>query len=107
MTEKVRRTWRQDATTGKLVEVTRSRSANKAAHVRDDIQSYVSPIDGSIISSRSREREHNKRHGVSNDLDSLKEKAGDYQKRREAPETKEYRNQRKRDINEIMRQKGL
>jgi hypothetical protein len=34
-----------------------------------DIQPFVSPVDGSVISSRSAWREHDKRHGVTNASD--------------------------------------
>ena len=68
----MKRSWRQDSETGKLVEITRERSTG--AFIRDDIQPYVSPIDGTVIGSRSAERQHNFRHGVSNDIDSLREK---------------------------------
>lgn len=34
--------------------------------VHGDIESFVSPIDGSVISDRKQLREHNKRHGVVN-----------------------------------------
>lgn len=32
--------------------------------VRGDIQSFVSPVDGSVITDRKQLREHNKRNGV-------------------------------------------
>jgi len=69
----LKRSWRQDSETGKLVEITVERSSG--VFIRGDIQPYVSPIDGSVIGSRSAERQHNARHGVSNDIDSLREKA--------------------------------
>lgn len=32
--------------------------------IHDDIEPFVSPVDGSLIGSRSALREHNRRHGV-------------------------------------------
>jgi|TARA_R110000822_G_scaffold47505_1_gene125962 MFS superfamily sulfate permease-like transporter len=51
----------------------KGRSA-KSASVHMDLDSFVSPIDGTVISSRPLLEEHNRRHGVTNDLDSLREK---------------------------------
>jgi hypothetical protein len=42
--------------------------------VQGDIQPFVSPVDGSIVSSNAGLRDHNRQHGVTNDPDSLKEK---------------------------------
>ena len=36
------------------------------AAIHGDIQSFVSPIDGSVISDRKQLREHNKKHNVVN-----------------------------------------
>ena len=65
--------WRQDRETGKLIEVKKVRAANSGPAVHRDIEPFVSHVDGSYISSNSQLREHNKKHGVSNDLDSLRE----------------------------------
>lgn len=46
----------------------------RSAAIHMDLDSFVSPIDGTVISSRPGLVEHNRRHGVTNDLDSLKEK---------------------------------
>ena len=68
-----KRTYRQDRETGKLVEV--RKVAGKSHFIRGVFQPYVSPIDGSVIKSRGGLAEHNKRNGVSNDLDHLREQA--------------------------------
>lgn len=68
-----RRTYRQDAETREFYEVVKQKTHGIAPSVRGDIDPYISPVDGSVISSRSGERAHNKRHGVSNDQDSLRE----------------------------------
>jgi len=48
--------------------------AAQSASVHMDMDSFVSPIDGTVISSRPVLEEHNRRHGVTNDLDNLREK---------------------------------
>ena len=47
----------------------------KGHFIRGSFQPYISPIDGSVIKSRGGLEEHNKRNGVSNDLDHLREQA--------------------------------
>lgn len=47
-----------------------------------DIEPFKSPIDGSIINTRAQLNAHNARHGVSNDLDSLRQKTDEYNKSR-------------------------
>ena len=84
--------WRQDLETGKFVEIVTERSTG--AFIRDDIQPYVSPVDGTVISSRSAERQHNSRHGVSNDLDSLREQSAKSLERKSI-NTAEEKHQRK------------
>ena len=66
-------TYRQDRETGKLIEV--RKVVGKSHFIRGVFQPYVSPIDGSVIKSRGALAEHNKRHGVSNDLDHLRDQA--------------------------------
>ena len=42
-------------------------------HVQEDIKPFKSPIDGTIINSRSDLRRHNKQHGVTDSRDYSKE----------------------------------
>jgi hypothetical protein len=63
--------WRQSLNeeTGKyefiaVDDAARRHSGGSAIH--GDIQSFVSPVDGSVISDRAQLREHNKRNGVVN-----------------------------------------
>lgn len=67
--------WRQDAETGKLVPVGRSARKSSSPNVRSDSGTFVSPIDGSIINGNAGLREHAKRTGHTNDMDSLREQA--------------------------------
>ena len=55
-----------DPKTKKMVEkIAFSESNNeKTAFVHDEIDAFVSPVDGSVIDSRRKLREHNKKHGV-------------------------------------------
>lgn len=67
-----KRTWRQ--TKDGFVEVFRDNTASVAPRIHADVAPFVSPIDGSIINTRAQLVAHNQRHGVSNDMDSLREK---------------------------------
>ena len=58
---------------------------SKSATIRNDITPYLSPLDGTVINSRNQEREHNKRNGVSNDLDSLREQSAKSLERKSNP----------------------
>lgn len=73
----MRRTYRQNKDTGKFEEVRRTQN-HKLSSVTDDITPYVSPVDGSVISNKRQLESHNKRNGVTNDLDSLREKTKRY-----------------------------
>lgn len=42
---------------------------SKGPLICGDIESFVSPVDGSTITTRSQLREHNKRHGVTDSRD--------------------------------------
>ena len=69
----MKRTWVQR--NGKLIEVFRdnSGSASVSPSIRADVEPFKSPIDGTIINTRAQLLAHNQRHGVTNDLDSLRE----------------------------------
>jgi hypothetical protein len=58
-----RRTLRYDPVSKTFYEVQRDAGTDAPA-VRDDIQPFVSPIDGSIVNSQSALREHMDQHGV-------------------------------------------
>ena len=63
--------WIQDPKTGKLVpRETYVREAQvNAPMVMGPLKEFVSPIDGTVISSRAKLAAHNKRHGVTNSAD--------------------------------------
>ena len=65
--------WRQDRETGKLIEV--GKTVGTGHFIRGAFVPYVSPVDGTVIKTRAGLIDHNKRNGVSNDLDSLREQA--------------------------------
>ena len=48
---------------GRAVEVSESGSRNTSYQVMPDIKPYRSMVDGTLITSRSRHREHLKAHG--------------------------------------------
>ena len=59
--------FRQDLKTGKLVPIDKAaQRKDSLLGIHGDIQSFVSPVDGSIISDRKQLREHNIRNGVVN-----------------------------------------
>jgi hypothetical protein len=63
--------WIQHPITGELVprnEYVRP-CVNGTAAVHGDLESFLSPIDRSVITDRRQLREHNKRHGVTNSAD--------------------------------------
>jgi len=71
------------------------------AAVHGDIQSFVSPIDGTVISDRKQLREHNKRHNVVNTQEfgtehwerKAKERADLYEGRRSTQQVQRDREQ--------------
>jgi len=58
-----RRTFRYDRATDSFVEVIREPETDAPA-VQGDIEPFVSPIDRSIVASRSQLRDHMGEHGV-------------------------------------------
>ncbi len=64
--------YRQDPITGKLHEVKDSRR-DSGCYIQSDISPFVSPIDGSVIRTRRELVDHEKRTGMTNDLDHLRE----------------------------------
>lgn len=55
----------QHPTTGKLIPAGEYFQQKEKRHfIQGDIDSFVSPIDGSVISDRKQLSEHMKRHGV-------------------------------------------
>lgn len=51
---------------GKLIEITaeQTKAPQNGAFFMPDIKEFVSPIDGEVISSRSKLRAHERKHGV-------------------------------------------
>ena len=95
--------------TGKYEMVPRDEAARRVdmGHaVHGDIQAFVSPVDGSVISDRKALREHNKRNGVVSAGEfskefyegKAKERADFYEGKHSRQETLE----RKREIYETM-----
>ena len=58
--------WRQDKDTGEFIPIDKAaiRQDSGGASVHGDIASFVSPVDGTVISDRKQLREHNKRNNV-------------------------------------------
>ena len=58
--------WRQNKDTGEMVPIDASAARNDGVVVRDDIGTFKSPIDGSVVSGAKQYREHCEKHGVVN-----------------------------------------
>jgi hypothetical protein len=59
--------WVQDPKTGKLIpKELYQREETQRVLIQGDIEPFISPIDGTTITSRSVLREHNRKHGVTN-----------------------------------------
>ena len=57
-----------------MIEITRTPSINVFS-IRADVEPFRSPVDGTMINTRTQLLAHNQRHSVTNDIDSLNEKA--------------------------------
>lgn len=74
----------QDPKTGKLILAHLYRRASEPSlYIHGDIESFVSPIDGSTISDRAQLRKHNEKHGVTDSRDYGPEWFGRKEKERE------------------------
>ncbi len=63
-------TWIQCSKTGKMIRKEEYYQYEQSIHmIQEDIKPFVSPIDGSVIGSRSDLRVHNQRHGVTDPRD--------------------------------------
>ncbi len=59
--------WIQDPVTRQLIPREEYRQRGKQVHyIQPDIEPFVSPVDGKLISSHTQLREHNKVHNVTN-----------------------------------------
>ena len=84
-----RRSFRYDPLRKTFVEITRG-AVSEAPAVRDDITPFVSPIDGSVISSQSQLREHMGKHDVVHTHEVVGHRVEDrYQKARERAQMRE------------------
>lgn len=64
----------QDPETGKLVPASEYRTNEvQAAYVIGDLESFKSPIDGTLITDRAQLRHHHKKHGTTDSRDYSQE----------------------------------
>lgn len=74
---------------------------NQSAYIHGDIDSFVSPVDRTVISDRSHLRNHNRKHGVTDMRDYgpeyFKRKAKERQSALRG-DSSEARSERKRDL---------
>jgi hypothetical protein len=106
-----RKTWVHHPITGKMVPKEDFRPPGpNAPVVHGDLESFVSPVDGSVISDRSHLRAHNSRHGVTNVADygpEWFERRGKEKYQEQQGKTPEQRRERREAINRTMREKGV
>jgi len=109
----VRRRYRYNSETKEMEEVGQESRAQSPL-VMGDIEPFVSPIDGAIISSRPHLREHMRKHGVthSSDFDSpggfwdkKRQARADYLAGKTNPDSKQRRQQLAESF-EILRNKS-
>lgn len=91
--------------TSRFVPVDEAARRADGVAIHGDIQAFVSPVDGSVISDRKQLREHNERHGVVNAAEFSPEFVAQKQKERErlfkGEHTPQEKLARKREIYEI------
>ena len=92
----------QHPITNKLIPAEEYERPKERGHfVQGDVQNFVSPIDGSVISDRKKLREHNEKHGVVNAAEFSPEYCNRVQKERVAKQnSSEERLKTKRQIYE-------
>lgn len=84
--------------------------SSKATNVQAGFEPFKSPIDGSIISCRSKLREHNKRHGVTDIRDygdEWFEKKAEERRRETLGQTSEAERERRAIVEKTLYQYGL
>lgn len=100
--------WIQHPITGKLIprdEYVRP-NMNKCPAVHGDFNSFVSPIDQTLIDDRGKLRRHNKQHGVTDMRDYGVGYTQDRAKMRKAKETAELNSSRLNDIHAAIHKHG-
>lgn len=78
----MRRRYIQDPQTLKLVPVEEYRRRQETHHIQEDIDPFVSHVDGSVIASRRDLREHNTRNNVVEGGEALQD-SKEFMKQRE------------------------
>ena len=89
-----------------FVEIGASRPAHNTAAIQGDIEPFVSPVDGTVISDRKQLREHNKRNNVVNTAEFspefLERKREERERLYTGDRTKEQIRKDRMQINEII-----
>jgi hypothetical protein len=92
--------------TSRLDEVGVTSKRDRSASVHGDIHSFVSPVDGSVITDRKQLREHNKRNNVVNtqefSQDFLDKKKKERERHYTGEKTREETYARRCEMNEII-----
>ena len=89
-----------------FVEIGTSRPTHNTAAIQGDIEPFVSPVDGTVISDRKQLREHNKRNNVVNTAEFspefLERKREERERLYTGDRTKEQIRKDRMQINEII-----
>jgi hypothetical protein len=92
--------------TSRFDEVGTSPRVSRGAFISGDIESFVSPVDGTVISDRKQLREHNKRNNVVNtqefSQDFLDQKRKERERHYTGEKTREETYARRCEVNEII-----
>jgi len=100
--------WRQCRHTGEFIPIDESARKHDGVAIHGFHESYVSPVDGSIISDAKSLREHNKRNGVVHTAEFSQEFLDRKRQERErhytGEHTKEEKLRRGQQLNEIINQ---
>lgn len=95
--------WRQDRETGKLVPIDEAAARKDAGvAIHGPIESFVSPLDGTVITDRGQLRDHMKQHNVVHSAEFspefLEEKRRERERLYKGEHTSEEKFRRKQEI---------
>ena len=98
--------WNEEEQKSEFIPIDAAARAVEGIAIHGDIESFVSPIDGTVITDRKQYREHMEKHGVVPSAEFSQEfydrKAEERERHYRGVHSKEAKLARKREIYEIM-----